>query len=123
MEGGGIGGHVIPIAGATKSGVEFFKWAQRFSFVLKSRGRTSGWAFARPKGDKAKASDYQDIIFMELEEIQNERPNLIDPQVEVWEDFGIQRSGRRFFDTTCRLRGVSKSDIEAKCHWMKGRQA
>jgi hypothetical protein len=123
MEGGGIGGHMIPIASITKSGVEFFKWAQRFAFVLKSRDRTSGWAFAQPKGDRAKASDYRDIIFTELEEIQNERPDLIDPQVEVWEDFGIQHSGWRFFDTTCRLRGVSKSDIEAQCCWMKDRQA
>ena len=30
----GIGGHVIPIAGATKSGIKLFKWAQRFCFTL-----------------------------------------------------------------------------------------
>ena len=123
MEGGGIGGHVIPIAGTTKSGVEFFKWAQRFAFVVSRNGRSSGWAFARPNGSRAKASDYRDIIFSELEEIQNERHDLIDPQVDVWEDFGIQRSGRCFFDTAFRLRGVSKSDIEAQCRWMKDRQA
>jgi hypothetical protein len=31
MEGGSVGGHLIPIAGTTKSGVEFFKWAQGLS--------------------------------------------------------------------------------------------
>ena len=123
MEGGGIGGHVIPIAGTTKSGVEFFKWAQRFCFTLIQNNRTSGWAFARKNGERAKASDYRNVIFSELEQIQNEKPNLIDPPVDVWEDYGIQRSGRRFFDTTCRLRGVSKSDIEAQCRWMKDRHA
>lgn len=123
MEGGGIGGHVIPIAGTTKSGVEFFKWAQRFAFVLVERGRTDGWAFARPNGQRAKASDYRNTIFSELEEIQNECSGLIDPNVDVWEDYGIQRSGRRFFDTACRLRGVAKADIEAQCRWMKDRQA
>jgi hypothetical protein len=58
MEGGGAGGHVIPIAGTTKSGIEFFKWAQRFVFVITANGRTTGWAFARPNGTRAKASDY-----------------------------------------------------------------
>ena len=123
MEGGGIGGHVIPIAGTTNSGVEFFKWAQRFVFTLQQNGRMDGWAFARRDGSRAKASDYRDIIFSELEIIQDVRPGLIDPQVEIWEDYGIQRSGRRFFDTFCRLRGVKKSDIEAQCRWMKDRQA
>ena len=123
MEGGGVGGHVIPIAGLTKSGVNFFAWAQRFGFTLLKTGRKSGWAFARKNGDRAKASDYRAIIFGELEQIQNERPDLIDSSVDIWEDYGIQRSGRRFFDTACRLRGVSKSDIEAQCRWMKDRQA
>ena len=123
MEGGGIGGHVIPIAGTTNSGVEFFKWAQRFAFILQQNGRTDGWAFARDDGSRAKASDYRDIIFSELEVIQDTRPGLIDSQVEIWEDYGIQRSGRRFFDTFCRLRGVKKADIEAQCRWMKDRQA
>ena len=123
MEGGGIGGHVIPIAGTTKSGIEFFKWAQRFCFVLADNGRSQGWAFARPNGSRAKAADYKAVIFSELERIQDERPDLIDPAVNVWEDYGIQRSGRRFFDTACRLRGVSKQDIEAQCRWMRDRQA
>lgn len=123
MEGGGVGGHVIPIAGTTDSGVQFFKWAQRFCFHLVSAGRTFGWAFARSSGARAKASDYKEIIFSELESIQEECPGLIDSQVDVWDAYGIQRSGRRFFDTTCRLRGVAKSDIEAQCRWMKDRQA
>jgi hypothetical protein len=67
MEGGGAGGHVIPKAGTTKSGVEFFKWAQRFCFSLVTSGRTSGWAFARMNGDQPKASDYRNVIFSELE--------------------------------------------------------
>jgi hypothetical protein len=57
MEGGRIGGHVIPIAGTTKSGIEFFKWAQRFCFTLISNSRADGWAFTRKDGSRAKASD------------------------------------------------------------------
>jgi hypothetical protein len=60
---------------------------------------------------------------LELEIIQDKRPGLIDLAVKVWEDYGIQQSGRRFFDTACQLRGVAKQDIEAQCRWMKYRQA
>ena len=123
MEGGGIGGHVIPIAGTTKSGIKFFKWAQRFCFTLISNGRAVGLAFVRKDGSRARASDYKEIIFSELEKIQDELPDLIDPAVKVWKDCRIQRSGRRFFDTACRLRGVAKHDIEAQCRWMRDRQA
>lgn len=59
MEGGGIGGNVIPIAGTNKSGIKFFKWAQRFCFVLATNGCTHGWAFARKDGSHLKASDYK----------------------------------------------------------------
>ena len=38
-----------------------------------------GWAFWRKNGTRAKASDYRKIIFTELEQIQDKRPNLIDP--------------------------------------------
>ena len=63
MKGGGIGGHVIPIAGTTKSGIKFFKWAQRFCFTFISNGRAVGWAFVRKDGSQARASDYKEIIF------------------------------------------------------------
>ena len=127
MEGRGIGGHVIPIASTTKSGVKFFKWAQRFSFTLISNGRAVGWAFVRNDGPQTRASDYKEIIFWNwkrsMEKIQDERPDLIDPAVEVWEDYRIQRSGCWFFDTACGLRGVAKHNIEAQCRWMRDRQA
>ena len=57
---------------------------------------------------------------MELKKIQDKHPDLIDPAVEVWEDFGIQQSGHWFIDN---VHGVSKHDIEAQCQWMRDRQA
>ena len=122
-EGGGIGGHVIPIAARTNSGLEFFKWTQRFVRIVVEHGRTEGWAFARDDGSRASARDYREVIFGLLEDIQEERPDLIEPECDVHDAFGIQRSGRRFFDTECRLRGVKKEDIEAQCRWIKDRQA
>jgi hypothetical protein len=122
-EGGGVGGHVIPIAGVTSSGIEFYKWVQRFVHCLKRANRTEGWAFARPDGSRAKASDYRNLIFDKLVIIQETMPSLIDPILDVYDSYGIQRSGRRFFDTECKLRGVKKEDIEDQCRWIRDRTA
>ena len=122
-EGGGIGGHIIPIAGMTSSGINFFKWAQRFAYACRKAKRVVGWAFVNSKGKRAEASDYRDIIFEKLQLIQETRPDLIDPMIDVYDSYGIQRSGRRFFDTECKLRGVPKEDIEDQCRWIKDRKA
>ena len=122
-EGGGIGGHIIPIAGVTKSGIEFFKWTQRFVMLQLQQSRVEGWAFLDESGGRAKASDYRDQIFEKLVIIQEARPDLIDPAVDVYEAYGVQRSGRRFFDTECRIRGVKPKDIEAQCRWIRDRAA
>ena len=93
---GVAGCYMIPIAGTTNSGIPFFKWTQSFINRLGMAGQTDGWAFQRPDGSRAKASDYRNNIFSRLEAIQA-TTTLIDPDVDVWEDYGIQRSGRRFF--------------------------
>lgn len=122
-EGGGIGGHIIPIAGVTKSGIDFFKWTQRFVRLHLDHGRSEGWAFVSSTGERAKAAEYREMIFDKLVSIQEERPDLIDPIVDVYESYGVQRSGRRFFDTECRIRGVKAKDIEAQCRWIRDRAA
>jgi hypothetical protein len=55
--------YMIPIAGVTYSGIQFFTWTQRFMQRLAEDGFEEGWAFCRPDGSRAKASDYQDKIF------------------------------------------------------------
>lgn len=122
-EGGGNNGHVIPIAGTTNSGIQFFLWAQRFVAFHILSGTHEGWAFHRPDGSRAKASDYSEHILSRLVKIQEARPDLIDPAIDVWDAYGMQRSGRRFFDTTCRLMNVSDSDIKAQCRWISERTA
>jgi hypothetical protein len=117
----GIAGcYMIPIAGTTNSGITFFTWTQRFINRLASDGRVEGWAFLRPDGTRAKASDYRNNIFSKLEEIQA-TSLLIDPDCDVWEDFGIQRSGRRFFTTHCTNMGVKPYLIELQARWQTDR--
>ena len=46
---------------------------------------------------------------------------LIDPGCSVWDEYGIQRSGRRFFTTRCTNMKVDKHDIELQCRWSTDR--
>jgi hypothetical protein len=55
--------YMIPIAGVTYSGIQFFTWTQRFVQRLAEDRFEEEWAFHRPDGSRAKASDYQDNIF------------------------------------------------------------
>jgi hypothetical protein len=59
--------YMIPIAGVTCSGIQFFTWTQGFIYRLALEGFDDGWAFRRLDGSRAKASDYQDNIFHKLE--------------------------------------------------------
>ncbi len=112
--------YMIPIAGVTHSGIQFFTWTQRFILWLAEEGFEGGWAFHRPDGSRAKALDYQDNIFRKLEIIQA-TTTLIDRGCSVWDEYGIQRSGRRFFTTWCTNMMVDKYDIEFQCHWSTDR--
>ena len=112
--------YMIPITGVTYSGIQFFTWTQRFIRRLARDGFEDGWAFRRMDGLRAKASDYQDNIFWKLEIIQS-TTTLIDPGCSVWNKYGIQRSGRRFFTTRCTNMKVDKHDIELQCRWSTDR--
>ena len=98
---------MIPIAGTTNSGIQFFKWTQRFLFALAQNGQEEGWAFQRSNDTQAFASDYKVNVFEKLE-IMQATTSLIDPGCEIWEDYGIQRSGRRFFTSHATNMGVKR---------------
>ena len=111
---------VVPIAGTTKSGIKFYEWTQRFVSRLEEEGYTDGWAFKRPDGSRAKASDYRNNIFRKLVELQD-TTSLIEDECNVWDAFGVQRSGRRAFVVICTNAGISKHIIELQCRWSTDR--
>ena len=112
--------YMVPIAGTTKSGMRFFCWTQRFVKRLALDGIHSGWAFQKPSGTRALASDYKSNIFAKLEVLQ-QTTNLIDPACKVWSDFGVQRSGRRWFTSECANKGVEPHEVELQCRWSTDR--
>jgi hypothetical protein len=123
---GKVGVHIIPIAGTTlRSGLRFFEWTQRFVGGLLRAGVSEGWAFRRGDGSPALASDYRTNIFTKLELI-HQTTGLIEEDVDVWEEYGIQRSGRRCFVTECLNLKIPQQVIESQCRWRtertKGKQ-
>jgi hypothetical protein len=111
---------MISIAGVTSFRIQFFTWTQRFLRRLGQEGYKHGWAFRRPDGSRAKASDYQDNIFWKLEIIQA-TTSLIDPGCSIWDEYDVQRSGRHFFTTRCSNMKVDKHNIELQCRWSTNR--
>ena len=112
--------YMIPIAGTTRSGIQFFRWTKRFVLRLSQEGITEGWAFRRLDMTRAIAANYRDNIFNKLATIQ-QTTNLIDPDCKVWEDYGLQRSGRCFFTSECANQGVDPHDVELQCRWSSDR--
>jgi hypothetical protein len=112
---------MIPIAGVTSSGIRFFTWTRRFIRQLEREGFEDGWAFRRMDGSRAKVLDYQDNICQKLEIIQA-TTTLIDPGCSVWDEYGIQMSGRRFFTTRCTNMKVDKHNIKLQCRCSTDKQ-
>jgi hypothetical protein len=113
--------YIIPMAGVTGSGIRVFEWTLRAIKCLEMAGRTDGWMFRKRDGiERAVAGDYAENIYRKLEHLQL-TTSLIDSGCDVREEYGIQRSGRRFFDTQCINMKVSKTDIEFQCRWRTDR--
>ena len=83
---------------------------------LASVGRVDGWAFQRAGVARALAADYRTNIFKKLEVIQS-TTLLIEPECEIWDEYGIQRSGRRFFITQCIIAKVPPHLIKLQAQW------
>ena len=47
--------------------------------------------------------------------------NLIDPECNIWDDYGVQRSGIQFFTTHCTNMGVLPHLIELQARWQTDR--
>ena len=105
------------VAAETRSGLRPLLWADRLVETLASLQLVSGWAFQRDDGSPQQMSDFEEVIFDKLLQVQTERPDLIDPAIDVCEDFGLARSFRRGATTQAQNQRVSETDINWISRW------
>ncbi len=94
----------------------FLGWCGMRSGIFDLRRNLFSGLFYISDGSRAKALDYHDKIFQKMKIIQA-MTTLIDPGCSVWDEYGIQRSGRHFFTTWWIDMKVNKHNIELQCHW------
>jgi hypothetical protein len=107
------------VAAETQSGLKPLLWANRLVETLESVGVVKGWAFQRSDGSPQHMSDFEEAIFDRLLQVQTDRPDLIDPGIDVLEAFGLARSFRRGATTHAQNQRVSESDINWISRWGK----
>ena len=70
---------------------------------------------------QADAEYFRESIFSKLVDIQGRMPELIEPEVDIYDAFGMQRSGRRGFTTVATNLGFKEEDISLICRWQTER--
>jgi hypothetical protein len=111
--------HYMVSVTKTKSGLEPAKWIARMMKWYKDRGVLSGPVFRKKNGKRAKAKDYELEIFDRLEQVQKEHPNVLDPSIDITEEFGLSRSFRRGSDSRAIAEEVPVTIIELNNRWRK----
>ena len=80
---------------------------------------TNGPVFRKKNGKRAKQKDYEAEIFDRLERIQNEQPDVLDPSIDVTEEFGLSRSFRRGSDSRAISEDLPETVINLNNRWRK----
>jgi hypothetical protein len=115
--------HLLPIVWTTRSGIEAGTWAGRLKESLEERQRFHGFVFANARGKQSKAAAYEPRFFEQLNYARGRHPGLFPPDINIEDDFGIGRSGRRGSATEAANQGVAKEIVEFICRWRKVERA
>ena len=115
--------HLAPLAMQTNSGLQVRLWIERLVEVRKQEGRRHGPAFCDRSGEIAEAYEYESALISRLLVVQERSPEIIGPEVNLTEEFGISRSFRRGSTSTARVRGIDDRQVQLINQWRKFEQA
>ncbi len=108
--------HLTPLAAITKSGLPVKLWLKRLVEVRKQERRERGPAFGSREGANL-YSFYEREILDRFLRIQVQEPEIISPEVQVLEEYGLSRSFRRGATSEARARGIDPADIDLTNRW------
>jgi len=109
--------HLTPLCSVTSSGIKVEHWIRRLVFMHETFHRFQGPAFCTRTGSPASSRDFELDIFDRLHLVQQCQPDLIPPEVQVYEEFGLSRSFRRGSTSEARSRRVAESDVNLANRW------
>jgi len=115
--------HLAPMAATTDPGLPLRKWIERLVMIREEEGKRQGPAFCDDAGGIAEAFAYESALVARLVAIQGKSPEVIGPEVDLPEEFGISRSFRRGSTSTARARGIDDKQVELINRWRKFEQA
>ncbi len=109
--------HRTPLALQSASGLEFGRWVSRLADAKKMQGLSHGPAFSDDRQRVIDPRWLETEILDRFRFIQEKRPTVIPPEVQVYEEFGISRSFRRGATTEARNQKVSENVINLMNRW------
>jgi hypothetical protein len=111
--------HMLLMASTTASGLKVREWLERLVLMRERQGLFNRPAFCNQNGEVIQMSEYEEVFYTILHEIQEQRPDLIGPDVDVEQIYGFYRSFRRGATTRAREQGVTEPDIDLINCWRK----
>jgi hypothetical protein len=109
--------HIIPMAAETRSGLKPLLWINRLIEECEIQGRVKGWAFANEEGEQVAMGYFFDTILDRLVRIQEAHPELLNPDINLYEEVGLARSFRRGSNSQAQNRQVPPDVINWINRW------
>lgn len=118
--------HLLPLANVSNSGVKIRNCVKLLITARLEMNKQNPWAFVDKDGTKMEFSEMNYMILEKLEELK-EKDGVEDKlglkDLNVREDFSINRSFRRGSATEAQNRGIAESTIVAQNRWRKVERA
>jgi hypothetical protein len=109
--------HLTPLCSVTQSGLQVELWVRRLVTSHEALHHCQGPAFRTKSGAPATSLAFELDILDRLHLVQQESPELIPADVQVYEEFGLRRSFRRGSTSEARSRNVAESDVNLANRW------
>jgi hypothetical protein len=117
------GYHLTPLSAKTTSGLEIERWVKRLAWAKERQGITHGPAFSHSQGSILDDRWLELEILDRIARVQQRRPDVVKPDVQVHEEHGISRSFRRGATTEARNVRVDEEDIKLMNRWRNFEEA
>jgi len=121
----GIFDHYIPVTPVANSGLKVQLWIKQ---MLQWYGpHQRAYVFQDESGERISCGHYATDILGIIKEIQTsdlpKERNLVDPDCDVFEEYGMTRSFRQGSDSRAHAAGVLESTIDLMNRWRKTERA